>query len=181
MSDCLLPRGLCSPPGSSVHGIFQARILEWVAISFSRGSSQPKNQTCISCIAGRFFTNWVTREAWGFLRDFLQGESLKGRQTQRGCDHRGRPSERLKRGKKLERVSTRFDPLPWPCSHYVTTRRSDPSPCAHTRRARGRDHHPCTHHVTTKRQSVKREMDQSGLFVKQIQKKKKKSHHNFGT
>ena len=45
----------CSPPGSSVHGIFQARILEWVAISFSRGSSRPMDQTQISCIAGRRF------------------------------------------------------------------------------------------------------------------------------
>ena len=48
----------CSPPGSSVHGILQARILEWVAISSSRGhgSSQPKEWTPISCTAGRFFT-----------------------------------------------------------------------------------------------------------------------------
>ena len=46
----------CSPPGSSVHGILQARILEWVAISFSRGSSRPKDQTQVSLIAGRFFT-----------------------------------------------------------------------------------------------------------------------------
>ena len=46
----------CSPPGSFVHGIFQARILEWVAISFSRGSSQLRDQTWVSCIAGRFFT-----------------------------------------------------------------------------------------------------------------------------
>ena len=46
----------CSLPGSSVHGIFQARILEWVAISFSRGSSQPRDQTPVSCIAGRRFT-----------------------------------------------------------------------------------------------------------------------------
>jgi len=45
-----------SPPGSSVHGISQARTLEWVAISFSRVSSQPRYQTYISCIAGRFFT-----------------------------------------------------------------------------------------------------------------------------
>ena len=45
-----------SPPGSSVHGIFQARLLERVAISFSRGSSWPRNRTHISCIAGRFFT-----------------------------------------------------------------------------------------------------------------------------
>ena len=44
-----------SPPGSSVHGILQARILEWVAISFSRGSSQPRDQTQVSRIAGRCF------------------------------------------------------------------------------------------------------------------------------
>ena len=46
----------CSPPGSSVHGILKARILEWVAIPFSRGSFQPKDQTWVSCIAGRLFT-----------------------------------------------------------------------------------------------------------------------------
>jgi len=45
----------CSPPGSSVHGILQARILEWVAIPFSRGSSQPRDQTQVSLIAGRGF------------------------------------------------------------------------------------------------------------------------------
>ena len=62
----------CSPPGSSVHGILQARILEWVAISFSilewvaisfsRGSSRPRDWTRVSCIAGRRFTLWATRE-----------------------------------------------------------------------------------------------------------------------
>ena len=46
----------CSPPGSSVHGILQARILEWVAFPFSRGSSQPRDETQVSCIAGGFFT-----------------------------------------------------------------------------------------------------------------------------
>ena len=54
----------CSPPGSSAHGILQARILEWVAISFSKGSSQPRNQTQVSCIAGRFFTYWAMREIY---------------------------------------------------------------------------------------------------------------------
>ena len=53
----------CSLPGSSVHGILQARILEWVAISFSRGSSQPRDKTQVSCIAGSFFTIWTIREA----------------------------------------------------------------------------------------------------------------------
>ena len=50
----------CSPPGSSVHGILQARILEWVAISFSRGSSQPMDQTRVSLTAGRHFNLWAT-------------------------------------------------------------------------------------------------------------------------
>ena len=45
----------CSPPGFSLHGILQARILEWVAIPFSRGSSRPRDQTQFSCIAGKFF------------------------------------------------------------------------------------------------------------------------------
>ena len=53
----------CSMPGSSVHGVLQARTLEWVAIPFFRGSSQPRDQTLVSCIAGRFFTIWATREA----------------------------------------------------------------------------------------------------------------------
>ena len=46
----------CSPPGSSVHEILQARILEWVAILFSRGSTRPRDQTHVSYIVGRFFT-----------------------------------------------------------------------------------------------------------------------------
>ena len=45
-----------SPPGSSVHGLLQARILEWVAIPFSRGSSRLRDRTQVSCTAGRFFT-----------------------------------------------------------------------------------------------------------------------------
>ena len=54
---------LCDPVDYTVHGILQARILEWVAFPFSRESSQPRNQTLISRIAGRFFTSWATREA----------------------------------------------------------------------------------------------------------------------
>ena len=53
----------CSLPGSSVHGIFQARILERVAMPFSRGSSLPRDRPWVSCIAVRFFTIWATREA----------------------------------------------------------------------------------------------------------------------
>ena len=53
----------CNLSGSSVHGIFQARRLEWVVISFSTGSSQPRDWTWVSHIAGRFFTIWATRKA----------------------------------------------------------------------------------------------------------------------
>ena len=56
----------CSPPGSSVHGILQTRILEWVAMPSSRGSSWARDRTlvsCVSCIASGFFTHWATWEA----------------------------------------------------------------------------------------------------------------------
>ena len=63
-SSLLLSRvWLFAIPCSPVHGILQARILEWVAISCSKGSSQPRDWTQVSCIAGRFFTIWATREA----------------------------------------------------------------------------------------------------------------------
>ena len=57
----------CSPPCSSIHGVFQARVLEWVAIPFSRASSQPRDITWVSHTAGRFFTLWATREADRFF------------------------------------------------------------------------------------------------------------------
>ena len=53
----------CSLPGSSIHGIHQARILKWVAISFSRGSPWPRDQTCICCIERWILYHWATREA----------------------------------------------------------------------------------------------------------------------
>ena len=49
----------CSLPGTSIHGILQARLLEWVAIAFSRGSSQPRDGTRVSYIVGRRFTIWM--------------------------------------------------------------------------------------------------------------------------
>ena len=75
---CVWRRGVCSvtqscptlwdsmdycPPGSSFHGIFQARILEWSAISSSRGSSQLRDWTCVSCIGRQILYHWATREA----------------------------------------------------------------------------------------------------------------------
>ena len=53
------------------HGILQVRILEWAAFPFSRGSSQPRNRTGISCLSGRFFTNWAIREALALKRFFI--------------------------------------------------------------------------------------------------------------
>ena len=64
-------------PGSSVHGIFQARILEWVAIPFSKGPFWPRDQTQVSCIAGRFFTIWATREAYGLSHTQIPFRYLK--------------------------------------------------------------------------------------------------------
>ena len=57
----------CCLPGSSVHGIVQARILEWVAISFSKGSSQPRAQTWVSHIASRLLIFWATRESYNIV------------------------------------------------------------------------------------------------------------------
>ena len=74
----------CSLPGSSVHGILQARILEWAAIPFSRGSSQPKDWTQVSWTANGSFTIWTTTEAqntgWGVAHPTTaQSNRAKGR------------------------------------------------------------------------------------------------------
>ena len=61
-----------SPPGSSVHGVLQARILEWVTMPSSRGSSWPRDQTRVSCIAHRFFTIWAIRKLFcSMINKFL--------------------------------------------------------------------------------------------------------------
>ena len=62
----------CSPPGFAVHRILQARILEWVAIPFSRGSSWRRDWTRVSHVAGRFFNVWATREAHWELYHYRQ-------------------------------------------------------------------------------------------------------------
>ena len=63
----------CSPPGSSFHGISQAKILEWVAIFFSRGSSRARDQTYVSCITGRFFTTEPPEKTRGNLSCSYRG------------------------------------------------------------------------------------------------------------
>ena len=67
----------CSPPGSSVHGILQARVLEWIAMPSSRGSSRPRDGTQVSCTAGRFFSIWTTKEALRPFTPILFPLSLK--------------------------------------------------------------------------------------------------------
>ena len=65
----------CSPPGSSLYGIFQARIPEWVARYFSRGSSQCMDQahiSCVSCIGRRVLYHWATKEAWWHQRPYKE-------------------------------------------------------------------------------------------------------------
>ena len=62
---------LCDPMDYTVHGILQAVIVEWVAVPFSRESSQPRDRTQVPCIAGRFFTRWATREASTFQFTYL--------------------------------------------------------------------------------------------------------------
>jgi len=79
----------CSLPGSSIHGIFQARVLEWVAISFSRGSSRPRDRTWVSHTAGRHFTVQATRQVYSSSRINIQKGPTKGKSiwkwTQRYC------------------------------------------------------------------------------------------------
>ena len=84
-----------SQPGSSVHGIFQARILEWVTISFSRGSPWPRDRTRVSCIVGRCFTVWATHL---LLQGIFPTQGLNPglshcRQILYQLSHRGKPAE----------------------------------------------------------------------------------------
>ena len=68
----------CSPPGSSVHGIFQATVLEWVSISISRGSSWPRDRIWVSQIVDRCFTIWATREVYLYtLITYLKVKELE--------------------------------------------------------------------------------------------------------
>ena len=72
---CLI---LCNPMDYTVYGILQARMLEWVTFPFFRRSSQPRDQTQVSCIAGGFFTSWTTREAGDNIKlDILPEDNIK--------------------------------------------------------------------------------------------------------
>ena len=117
----------CSLPGSSVHGILQARILKWVAIPFSRGPSQSRDQAQVSCIAGRYFTIWATREAPGnfpLFRKITWGEGrlVSKNQLWRFCS----TMNFLKEDSLGERLRILHHPLcvdfPWLFSGDVTVR-----------------------------------------------------------
>ena len=88
----------CSPPGFFVHGDSQARILEWVAMPSSKGSSRPRDGTHVSCLAGRFFYHWATWEGHQSLWSGVKGQSfllllvwkqrkvLPSKQKMEGCE-----------------------------------------------------------------------------------------------
>ena len=93
-SMCAVLVWLFATPGPFAHqaslsmGILQARILEWVAMPSSRGSSQPRDRTQVSCIAGGFFTIWATREAqeyWRVAYSFSRGSSWPSNRTGVSC------------------------------------------------------------------------------------------------
>ena len=88
---------LCYPMGVyTVHGILQARILEWVAFTFSRGSSQPRDRTQVFCIAGGFFTSWAMREA----QEYWSGQPIPS------------PGDLLNPGMELGSPTLQVDSLP---------------------------------------------------------------------
>ena len=119
-------------PGSSVHGILQTRILEWVAISYSRGSSQPRDWTWVSHIAGRFFTLWAAGETpspLGLAYSLAFLSPLTEASRRKGCDCR--PQAVAQTQKNVCRVTTHVSldaprpavPLAWtepPCLHVDT-------------------------------------------------------------
>ena len=143
MSDSLQPMD-CSPPSSSIHGILQARILEWVAISFSGGSSRPRDRTQVSHIAGRRFNLCATRKSlletptkiekmkyqapkpWGFVSPFLlrgnwyfQSSTPKGNimHVQPTDPSRGWPPGKPPKG--AIRADSQFQPITFLALHGV--------------------------------------------------------------
>ena len=116
----------CNPmdyslPGSSVHGFLQARILEWVAISFSRGSYQPRDSTQVYTIAGSFFTNWATKEALSTRMAIIEkiivsvGENMEEKEPSctadeniNWCSHHGKDRSFLKKYKENYQIIQQF-------------------------------------------------------------------------
>ena len=101
----------CRPPGSSVPETLQARILEWAAIPFSRGSSWPRDQTQVSCIAGRFFTIWATKEALGLIPGLGRSPG----------ERNGNPLQYSCLGNPTDRGAWWTTYSPWGCKELDTT------------------------------------------------------------
>ena len=97
VSNSLWPHGM---PGSSVLGILQARILEWVAIPVSRGSSRSRDRTPIFCIAARFFTIWATRQAHIYTMEYYSAIKEWNDTT---CSNMDGPTEYYTKWSKSER------------------------------------------------------------------------------
>ena len=95
---------LCLPMDYTVHRTLRVKILEWVAFPFSRGSSQPRDWTQVSCIAGGFFTNWAMREAqvleW-VAYPFSTGSSLPRNRTRVSCIGDSLPTELSEKPKRM--------------------------------------------------------------------------------
>ena len=109
MSDSLRPMD-CSPPSSSVHGILQARILEWVAISFSSGSFRPRDRTQVSHIAGRCFNLCTTKEA---LKDFKGGKEARLKEEEGGRGRGGAKGVALQTSPATYRYPGVMGLFPW--------------------------------------------------------------------
>ena len=115
----------CSLPGFSVHGILQARILEWIAIPFFRGFSWPRNQTQVSCLAGRFFTIWATREAlkgWEQVLNPVTSILIRRRENtqkqRRPCEDEGRDWSDAATSQGMPRILESHQKLIfWPSGH----------------------------------------------------------------
>ena len=111
----------CSPPGSSVHGIFQARILEWVAIPLSRGFSPPRDRTWGLLLCKQILYHWATREWWSIIDSaFLFSNSVVSDSLPlHGLQHTRLPCPSLPLG-----VCSNSCPLSWWC--HPTTSSCDP-------------------------------------------------------
>ena len=96
----------CSPSDFSAHGVFQARILEYISVPFPKGSSSPRYQTQISCIVGRFFTIWTTREA--HQCNHKDTYKRKTSESENRCDYRNKGWNDVLWRKKEEAMSQRM-------------------------------------------------------------------------
>ena len=135
MSDSATPR-IVAYHTSSVHGIFQAKVLEWVAICFSRGSSHPRDWTWVSHIVGRRFTIWVTKEVWYQILEGCWTFRSGGREKAllmmvfelgrwRRWRRRGGPLKYLQINKfKIQPMTASWKPNPCP---VISSWRNDPT------------------------------------------------------